>query len=127
MRWFGLDVGRSAAEVAVVERGHRARSLGKIGVAAESLRAFAATLGPDDAVCLEATTNTWPIVDVLAQHAGRVVVSNPLRTRAIADAKTKSAWNGRLLRQQDRGHPRAVEGATYSVRGADHVQRAPFR
>ena len=60
MRWFGLDVGRSAAEVAVVERGRPTRSLGKIGVSAESRRAFAATLGPDDAVCLEATTNTWP-------------------------------------------------------------------
>jgi transposase len=90
MRWFGLDVGRSAAEVAVVERGRPTRSLGKIGVSAESLRAFAATLGPDDAVCLEATTNTWPIAELLGQHAGRVVVSNPLRTRAIADAKTKT-------------------------------------
>ena len=90
MRWFGLDVGRSAAEVAVVERGRGTRSLGRIVVSSESLRAFAATLGPDDAVCLEATTNTWPIAELLGQHAGRVVVSNPLRTRASADAKTKT-------------------------------------
>lgn len=39
----------------------------------------------------------------------------------------KSAWNGRLRRQQDRGHPRAVEGATGSLKGADRVERAPFR
>ncbi len=90
MRWFGLDVGRSAAEVALVERGRHAHSLGKIAVTAQSLRAFATTLGPDDAVCLEATTNTWPIAELLGEHAGRVVVSNPLRTRAIADAKTKT-------------------------------------
>ena len=37
-----------------------------------------------------ATKNTWPIVELLEHHAGRVVVSKPLRTRAIADAKTKS-------------------------------------
>jgi len=37
-----------------------------------------------------ATKNTWPIVELLEHHAGWVVVSKPLRTRAIADAKTKS-------------------------------------
>ena len=31
--------------------------------------------------------NTWLIAELLGAHAGRVVVSNPLRTRAIADAK----------------------------------------
>jgi transposase len=90
MRWYGLDVGRTAAEVAVVEPGQRARRLGKISLTGDGLSAFAATLGPDDAVCLEATTNTWLIVELLERHAGRVVVSNPLRTRAIADAKTKT-------------------------------------
>ncbi|MGH2511645.1 MAG: IS110 family transposase [Candidatus Limnocylindrales bacterium] len=47
-------------------------------------------MGPDDAVVLEATANTWAIAELLAEHAGRVVVSNPLRTRAIAAAKTKT-------------------------------------
>jgi len=34
--------------------------------------------------------NTWAIAELLAEHAGRVEVSNPLRTRAIAAAKTKT-------------------------------------
>jgi transposase len=90
MRSIGLDVGRHVAEVAIAEPGLRTRSGGRIGASPESLEAFAATLSADDQVVLEATTNTWAIVELLERHAGRVVVSNPLRTRAIADAKTKT-------------------------------------
>lgn len=90
MRSIGLDVGTRWAEVAVAEEGRRARPEGRIGASPEALAAFAATLGPDDQVVLEATLNTWAIVDLLERHAGRVVVSNPLRTRAIADAKAKT-------------------------------------
>ena len=90
VRSIGLDVGRAMAEVAIVEPGGRTRSAGRIEATPEGLRAFARTLGPDDQVVLEATTNTWAIVELLEAHAGRVVVSNPLRTRAIAEAKTKT-------------------------------------
>jgi hypothetical protein len=41
-------------------------------------------------VALEATTNTWPIEELLEPYCGEVVVSNPLRTRAIAEAKIKN-------------------------------------
>ena len=54
------------------------------------LRAFAEQLSPDDQVALEATINTFAIAKLLGEHAGRVVISNPLRTRAIADAKIKT-------------------------------------
>lgn len=55
----------------------------------EGVREFAAGLGPDDGVALEATGNAWAMVTVLASHAGRVVVANPAKTRAIAEAKVK--------------------------------------
>jgi transposase len=90
MRSIGLDVGKRFAEVAIVEPGRGTRSGGRISASPDSLTAFARSLGPDDQVVLEATTNTWAIVEALERHAGRVVVSNPLRTRAIADAKTKT-------------------------------------
>ena len=89
MRTIGLDVGRNFAEVAIREDG-RTRSGGRIPVTPDGLRSFAAGLRPDDEVVLEATTNTWAIAGLLGEHAGRVVVSNPLRTRAIADAKHKT-------------------------------------
>jgi transposase len=47
-------------------------------------------LFPDDHVALEATTNTWAVVDIVAPYVHRVVVSNPLRTKAIAQAKIKT-------------------------------------
>lgn len=89
MRFIGLDVGRDFAHMAVVAGGGPARRLGRVAMG-DDFRAFAATLGPEDAVALEASTNTWALTDLLARHAGRVVVSNPLRTRAIAAAKRKT-------------------------------------
>lgn len=73
----------------MLERG-RITHLGRIPTTPEALRAFAQTLGPDDQIVLEATGNTYATVQVLQQHAGRVIVSNPVQTRAIADAKIKT-------------------------------------
>ncbi|MBW8710817.1 MAG: hypothetical protein JF631_07090, partial [Mycobacterium sp.] len=56
----------------------------------EGVRAFADGLGPADEVALEATGNTSAIATLLASRAGRVVVSNPVKTRAIAEAKVKT-------------------------------------
>ena len=89
MRFIGLDIGRDSAHVAVVEGSGTARRLPRVAMGDE-FRLFAATLGPDDAVALEASTNTWALADLLGRHAGRVVVSNPLRTKAIASAKRKT-------------------------------------
>jgi transposase len=47
-------------------------------------------LGPTTPVAVEATFNTWPIVDLLTPLTRQVVVSNPLRTRAIAEARIKT-------------------------------------
>ena len=45
------------------------------------------TLTSDDAVAMEASTNTWWAYDCLVAHAGRVVVVNPIKTRLIAEAR----------------------------------------
>jgi transposase len=45
-------------------------------------------------VALEATGNTWAIATLLACRAGRVVVSNPAKTRAIAEARVKTGKAG---------------------------------
>lgn len=89
MRYVGLDVGRDFAHAAVVDDRGVARKLGRFHMG-EEFAAFAATLGPDDAVALEASGNTWALAELLGRHAGKVVVSNPLRTRAIADAERKT-------------------------------------
>jgi transposase len=94
-----MDVHRSFAQIAVVEDG-LCRDEGRIGVRPEELRAWAAGLRPDDEIALEATTNSDAIATMLRPLVGRVVVSNPRKTRAIAEAKVKTdKVDARILAQ----------------------------
>jgi len=88
-RCIGLDVHRDFAQVAIWQGG-QVRQAGTFATTPEGVREFAAGLGPADEVALEATGNTWAIATLLASHAGRVVVSNPAKTRAIAEARVKT-------------------------------------
>jgi transposase len=85
-RRIGLDVHRDFAQVAIWEDG-RVRQAGRIGTTPEELRLFAGSLAPTDELALEASCNTRAIVHLLAPQVARVVVSNPQKTRAIAEAK----------------------------------------
>ena len=80
---------REFAQVAVWEDGV-VRQVGQIALTDEALRIFADSLGPEDEIALEATCNTQAIVRLLEPHVARVVVSNPQKTRAIAEAKVKT-------------------------------------
>src|SRR6266540_5224671 len=88
-RCIGLDVHRDFAEVAIWQEGV-VRSAGRIETTPEELRLFADSLSEHDEVALEATCNTHAIARLLERHVGRVVVSNPMKTRAIAEAKVKT-------------------------------------
>ena len=88
-RCIGLDVHREFAQIAVWEDG-TVRQAGQIALSAEALRVFCDSLGPQDEVAIEATCNTHAIVRLIAPHVARVVVSNPQKTRAIAEAKVKT-------------------------------------
>ena len=88
-RCIGLDVHREFAQIAVWEDG-RVRQAGQIAMTAEALRAFADSLGLEDEVAIEATCNTHAIVRLIESRVKRVVVSNPMKTRAIAEAKVKT-------------------------------------
>jgi transposase len=94
-----MDVHRSFAQIAIVEHGV-CRDEGRIGVRPEDLRAWAITLTPDDEIALEATTNSDAIATMLRPLVRRVVVSNPRKTRAIAEAKVKTdKVDARILAQ----------------------------
>lgn len=88
-RCIGLDVHRDFVQVAVWQDGVVTQE-GRFGTTPEEVRGFANSLGPTDEVALEATGNTWAIVSLLTSRAARVVVSNPVKTRAIAEAKIKT-------------------------------------
>ncbi len=89
MRTIGLDVHREFAEVAIIEDG-RVRAGGRVETTPEALRLFAQSLAKTDEVAIEATVNTFAIARLLDEHVARVVISNPLKTRAIAEAKVKT-------------------------------------
>jgi transposase len=88
-RCFGLDVHREFAQVAIWQDG-LVRHAGQIPTTPEALRIFADSLAPNDEVALEATGNTHAIVRLLQGKVARIVVSNPQKTRAIAEAKVKT-------------------------------------
>src|SRR6266487_3867909 len=88
-RCIGLDVHRDFAEVAIWQEGV-VRLAGQIATTPEALRLFAESLCELDEVAIEATCNTHAIARLLERHVGRVVVSNPMKTRAIAEAKVKT-------------------------------------
>ena len=99
VRYIGMDVHREFAQLAVVEDG-LVRDEGRIGVTPEALRQWAAGLQPDDQVALEATGNSDAIACLLTPLVGKVVVSNPSKTRAIAEAKVKTdKVDARILAQ----------------------------
>ena len=87
----GLDVHKRIVQACVLDEHGKVAHQARFACTREELTAFARKhLGKDFQVALEATTNTWAVVEVLAPLVGEVVVSNPLRTRAIAEAKVKT-------------------------------------
>jgi transposase len=88
-RCIGLDVHRDFAQVAVWEDGV-VRHAGQITITGDGLGVFVDSLGPEDEVAIEATCNTHAIVRAIVSRVARVVVSNPMKTRAIAEAKVKT-------------------------------------
>jgi len=89
-RVIGLDISKHSAEVALLEAGSSSCRRRRFVASPAGIRAFAGKLGPDDSVALESCTNAFAFHRLLCQHAGKVVVSNPLKTRVIAEAKVKT-------------------------------------
>ena len=89
-RHTGLDVHKLFTQATTVDQSGRIIKQLRFATKPEEIRAFAETLTSDDAVALESTTNAVPICLLLQERAGLVVISNPLKTKAIAEAKIKT-------------------------------------
>jgi transposase len=91
VRYVGLDVHKRFIEVCILDGSGKPIYRGQVGCQREELVAFVKTrLKRGDCVALEATTNTWPVVGILRPFVKEVVVGNPLKTKAIAEAKVKT-------------------------------------
>jgi transposase len=91
LRFVGLDVHKRVVEACFVDQSGNVVHRERFALSRRVLERFATKiLQPSDQVALEATTNCWAVADALRPHVAKVVVSNPLTTKAIAQAKIKT-------------------------------------
>ena len=89
VRYLGLDVHKRWTQVAWhLPDGSIQRE--RLATDPVLLRELAQRLEPDDVVALESTTHATAIAGLLKQRAGTVLISNPLRTRLIAESHIKT-------------------------------------
>jgi len=90
-RFIGCDIHKKQVTVCMLAADGRVVLRMRVPCTREALLEFARQhLRREDELALEATTHTWTVVDLLEPFVGRIVPSNPLRTRAIAEAKIKT-------------------------------------
>ena len=91
MPFAALDLHKKIVDAVLLDEHGAPAWCGRFPATRAALENFArAHLSPQYRVALEATTHTWAVVAILEPFVAEVVVSNPLRTRAIAAAKIKT-------------------------------------
>lgn len=90
MLFAGLDVHKKEIEAAVLNESGAVLLRQRLSTERSALESFAQQHLADAKVALEATTNCWAVAVLLQPFCREVVVSNPLKTRAIAEAKIKT-------------------------------------
>jgi transposase len=90
MPFAGLDLHQKMVEAVIVDDTGRLLVNQRFPATRAALEAFARRHLAGCAVALEATCNTWPVAAILRPLVGELVISNPMRTRAIAWAKIKT-------------------------------------
>jgi transposase len=90
-RFVGVDLHKLVATFHILSQDGTTLALGSFPVTPVSIRLFAADyLAPSDSLAVEVTSNTWAFVRLIRPYVARIVVSNPLKTKAIAEANIKT-------------------------------------
>jgi transposase len=90
-RFVGLDLHKNLVVICIIDAGGKVVLRQSCSCTREALEQFGQKqLLKTDKLALEATTNTWQVVELLKPYVAEVVVSNPLKTKAIAEAKIKT-------------------------------------
>ncbi len=91
MPFAALDLHRREIEAAIFDDDGRLTHRERLAASAPAIVAFAqAHLSPLHHLVVEATFNTWAIVELLKPFVASITVNNPLLTKAIASAKIKT-------------------------------------
>ena len=88
---MGLDVHKRVVEACLLDQSGKVVGRERFALSRGTLERFATKiLRPSDQVALEATTNCWAVADALRPQVAKVVVSNPMAAKAIAQAQIKT-------------------------------------
>ncbi len=88
LRFVGCDVHKRTAVFTILLEDGKVEATYSVAVTREALSYFAERqLSSGDRLAMEATTNTWAVAGVLRPYVQEIVIGNPLRVRAIAEAK----------------------------------------
>jgi transposase len=91
LRFVGCDVHKRTAVFTILLEDGAVAATYTVAVTREALREFVQRqLSPADRLVMEASTNTWAVAEVLRPYVQEIVIGNPLRVRAIAEAKIKT-------------------------------------
>lgn len=89
--FVGVDLHKAIATFHILTREGKTLKTGDFDVTPDSIKQFAAThLRRGDHLAVEVTSNTWAFVRLIKPHVAKVVVSNPMKTNAIAEANVKT-------------------------------------
>ncbi len=90
-RYIGVDLHKATATFHVLSHDGKTLHTGSFEVTPKAIRCFASEhLLPTDQVAVEVTSNTWAFVRLITPHVAKIVVSNPMKTKAIAEANIKT-------------------------------------
>jgi transposase len=91
LRFVGCDVHKRTAVFTILLPDGTRFGTCTVPVTREALAAFAERqLTREDRLAMEATTNTWAVAGVLRPFVKEIIIGNPLKVRAIAEAKIKT-------------------------------------
>lgn len=90
-RYVGIDLAKRETQVAVLDADGKQIEQKRIATSRENFLAIARELRVGDTVALEVTTNSTSIARLIRDNSNaRVIVSNPIKTKVIAQAKIKT-------------------------------------
>jgi transposase len=90
-RWFGVDLAKRETQLAVLNDAGKQVFSKRHPTTREQFLSFAAELREGDTVALEVTTNSTSIARLLRDNSrAKIIVSNPIKTKVIAEAKIKT-------------------------------------
>ena len=102
-RFIGLDLAKKETQMICLDSTGKRIASCRFASTNQKFSQLAGELTPDDCLAMEVTTNTFTIARILQPSGARITISDPIKTRVIAEAKIKTdKIDARVLAELDR-------------------------